>query len=155
MISLLQESCTFAIHLLSESMQSHSMAFANPSTQAKFDEFSHTFLPIQNQKNIKLPILKGSIGVLICRMERQISIGDHDVFFGTIDDLLHEDHWEALRPLLYYKSTYRSIGDQIFMEQFESGQLESWKHREHLRMGWTYVRDAGTVEEALPLIRLF
>ena len=58
------------------------------------------------------------------------------------------------KPLLYYKSSYRSIGDQLFMEAFESGELEPWTHTEHLRMAWTYLRESGGSKDlALPLIR--
>lgn len=83
------------------------------------------------------------------------------MFYGCVEQVLRESEGGDIcspdetepKPLLYYKSSYRSIGDQLFMEAFESGELEFWTHTEHLRMAWTYLRDSGSKELALPLIR--
>ncbi|KAJ3283164.1 hypothetical protein HK104_010524 [Borealophlyctis nickersoniae] len=54
------------------------------------------------------------------------------------------------QPLVYYESSYRSIGDEVFIEAFENATLsfDQWTHRAHLRMAWIYLQSEGSPEKA-------
>ena len=150
-ITLLNQSRSFAIHFLSHRMLAHSIAFSNPKSQSDFSPFKCSLIQTEHGA---LPILKGCLAVLMCSTERQISVGDHDVFFGNVKSVIKEPEGDLNEPLLYYKSSYRSVGDEIFMEAFESGALSPWTHREHIRMAWNYIRQVqGSYSLALPMIR--
>ena len=57
--------------------------------------------------------------------------------------------------LLFYHRSFRSVGDEIFIQAFEDATLpfEDWTHEAHLRMAWNYITEHGK-EGAIPHIRL-
>ncbi|KAH9247324.1 hypothetical protein BASA81_015091 [Batrachochytrium salamandrivorans] len=127
MTPLLLSSSYFAVHLLSKQQIAQSVAFSSPRTQTDFTAFPHHF----DDGGTGLPILHGSLSVLICRAEQTIQIGDHEV-------------------------CYRSIGDEVFIDAFEKATLsfDEWSHRAHLRMAWNYLREVdGSLEKAIPRVK--
>ena len=50
--------------------------------------------------------------------------------------------------------SFRSVGDEIFIQSFEEAALpfEDWTHEAHLRMAWTYIKEHGR-EGAEPFIK--
>ncbi|EGF79124.1 hypothetical protein BATDEDRAFT_90155 [Batrachochytrium dendrobatidis JAM81] len=156
MSPLLHRSSNFAVHLLSKQQISLSVAFSSPSTQTNFAAFSHHL----DDGGTGLPILHGSLSVLICQAEQSLQMGDHEVWFGRVKRIVpglgvSKNH-PKMDPLLYYESSYRSIGDEVFLDAFEKGTLsfDEWTHRAHLRMAWNYLREAdGCLDKAIPRVK--
>ncbi|KAJ3274918.1 hypothetical protein HDV01_001782 [Terramyces sp. JEL0728] len=112
--------------------------------------------------NNDLPILQGCVSVLICKPFKKDIVGDHDVWYGEIVDIradgikIIQGEKEPLKPLLYFDSNYRSVGDEVFIEAFENSKLEfqDWTHRAHVRMAWIYIRDDSySQEESFAMIK--
>ncbi|KAJ3326301.1 hypothetical protein HDV06_000177 [Boothiomyces sp. JEL0866] len=148
----------FAVHILSSKQISHSIAFSSPKTQSDFAKFPHYIDNLHNE----LPILQGCLSVLICKPFKTDSVGDHDVWYGEIVDIqadgikMIQGVKEPLKPLLYFDSKYRSIGDEVFIEAFENSKLDfqDWTHRAHVRMAWIYIRDKSySQEESFEMIK--
>ncbi|KAL2916862.1 hypothetical protein HK105_203641 [Polyrhizophydium stewartii] len=153
---LLSSSSLFAVHLLARQQVAHSVAFSSPKTQADFTRFSHHL----DESGTGLPILHGSLGVLICRPESRVQAGDHEVWYGRVERMVHglgsTRGDPKMEPLLYYESSYRSIGDEVFLDAFERGTLSfsEWTHRAHVRMAWLYITEAkGDLDEAVPRVK--
>ncbi|TPX63248.1 hypothetical protein SpCBS45565_g06763 [Spizellomyces sp. 'palustris'] len=154
--TILQDALTahFAVHILSKHQTQHSLAYSSPKTQHLFSSFPHHI-----DASTKLPILHNCLGVLICQPIKSVRVGDHETWFGHVKRIVHGvgsvSGETQMEPLVYYESSYRSIGDEIFMEQIEKGALsfEEWTHRAHLRMAWIYLREAGSKEAAYPYIK--
>lgn len=49
---------------------------------------------------------------------------------------------------------YHTVGDEMFMNAFETGSLpfEQWTHRAHIRMAYNYILRYGR-DRAVPFIR--
>lgn len=146
-------SSKYAVHILSSQQTKQSMNFASPKTQGDFSGF-----PFYLDSN-GLPILQGCLSVLECSLDQRQIVGDHEVWYSKVLQVTDgyqksEKGFEALKPLLYYDSSYRSIGDQVFIQAFENVSLsfDEWTHRAHLRMAWIYLsneyRDANATGEA-------
>ena len=62
-----------------------------------------------------------------------VEVGDHEVWFGEVVEVLKEDSTKD--PLVYYQQSYRSVGDELFIDAFENATLSfnQWTHRAHLR----------------------
>lgn len=60
----------------------------------------------------------------------------------------------GLCSCLGYFRSFRTIGDQIFMQAFEDTSLpfEEWTHETHIRMAWNYISQYGQ-DMATPLIK--
>jgi hypothetical protein len=117
-----------------------SIWFSSPTTQHKFDPFPFYV------SNSNIPILHGCMSVLECAPYEKHLIGDHEIWYSKVLDIVPDgikkqgEKYESLKPLLYYESSYRSIGDKVFIQAFETSQLDfaEWTHRAHLRMAWIY-----------------
>ncbi|KAJ1549116.1 hypothetical protein HK096_000514, partial [Nowakowskiella sp. JEL0078] len=152
MSKMLRESNIFAVHLLASHQTNHSVVFSSPSSQTKFDQ-----LPFHVEPSTKLPVLLGCLGVLLCKTERSFQVGDHEVWFGTVGKIIGSgqlDKSENKDPLMYYRSSYFSVGDEVFIKAFENATLSfsEWTHRAHIRMAWIYLKEFGNVETAYPHI---
>lgn len=79
-------------------------------------------------------------------------VGDHHVWYGEVQ---RADICAQIRePMLYYKRSFRSVGDETFLQAFEERTLpfEDWTHEAHFRMAWNYIREYG-IDEAVTRIR--
>lgn len=56
------------------------------------------------------PLLRHTLGVLLCRPHARFEAGDHTVFVGEVTGII-EGAGEA--PLLYYRQSYRGVGDEV------------------------------------------
>ena len=147
--NLLNFSQRFAVHILSDQQISQSIAFSSPKTQMDIEKFPH-FNHAIGEKTI--PVLQNCLSVLICKSEISLVVGDHQVYYGEVEQVIQDDiakqpdgHYAALKPLLYYQQQYRSIGDEAFIKSFEERSLafSEWTHRAHLRMAWIYLSAKG------------
>ncbi|KAJ3130301.1 hypothetical protein HK098_004348 [Nowakowskiella sp. JEL0407] len=154
MSDLMKRSDAFAVHLLAKHQANHSVAFSSSLTQTNFNQF-----PYHVDPNTRLPVLLGCLGVMFCRTEKTLVIGDHEVWFGRVDNLLYGDDASSnkhIDPLMYYRSSYVSVGDEVFIQAFEDTTLNfaEWTHRAHVRMAWIYLKEYNSVELAYPHVRL-
>lgn len=149
--NILEKSNLFAVHLLSSVQIAQATNFSSPKTQQDFTNFLHYL-----KGKERLPIIEGCVSVLICNLHSTHRIGDHEVWYSNVVEILpfgikkHADHrsYEEMKPLLYYDGTFRNIGDEVFIESFENKSLAiaEWTHRAHLRMAWIYLRDSSDLD---------
>ncbi|MDX2153233.1 MAG: flavin reductase family protein [Bryobacteraceae bacterium] len=52
-----------------------------------------------------VPLLEAALSVFECRVEQQVDVGDHTVFFGEVTDVSLGEG----KPLLYFDSAYRHL----------------------------------------------
>ncbi|XP_050391042.1 uncharacterized protein LOC126810107 isoform X1 [Patella vulgata] len=149
MHGLLQETEKFAVHVLAQDQIRQSLHFAKSweEESCPFDTIPH----VQNEEG--LPIIMGSVAVLLCDTHSIHTVGDHHVYYGN---LKHGSVSHSLQdPLLYFVRSFRSIGDQVFLQAFEDTTLpfEEWTHEAHLRMAWNYIKQYGK-DKATQYIKL-
>lgn len=113
----------FAVNLLSQSQVQESTTFSS-----KTKDFAKVPYVIDQSG---VPILPESIGSLVCSLHSTVQVGDHNVCFGAVEQV---NEGEGL-PLVYYRSGYRSVGDEVFIDAFRNQRLSfrDWTHRAHLR----------------------
>ena len=143
MEGILANSKRHAVHLLSADQMGQSVWFSSPKTQQDFTRYPYFQLD-------NLPVLQGCLSTLVCTINQTIDVGDHRVWYSNVVDIIPDgvrklpnSPYSKARPLIYYESSYRSIGDEVFIEQFENTSLKftEWTHRAHLRMAFIYLRD--------------
>jgi flavin reductase (DIM6/NTAB) family NADH-FMN oxidoreductase RutF len=145
---ILSHSKHFAVNILANNQISQSIAFSSTKTQHKFTHIPHSI-----DQNTKLPLLNGCIGSLVCSIRNSMEVGDHLVYFGNVDRVVMST--DFLDPLIYYKSTYRNVGDELLLHssQKKSFSLQEWTHLTYVKIAWIHLKEHGTLEAALPLIR--
>lgn len=92
----------FAVNILSDVQEDISQHFAyarhHPQPKNMWDK------PQDN-----LPLLRQTLGWMICKTTKIHKAGDHDIFIGEVVKL-HKRSGQK-HPLLYFHSRYRKIGD--------------------------------------------
>ena len=58
------------------------------------------------------PMLDGALAFLECRLESVQEAGDHSIFIAEVEDVVVREG----DPLLFFRSVYRKIGEQITRE---------------------------------------
>ncbi|KAJ8318195.1 hypothetical protein KUTeg_003286 [Tegillarca granosa] len=103
-------------------------------------------------KNQGTPLIHGCSALMQCKAHSVNMVGDHHVWYGRVIDA--DINEEPVDPLLYFVRSFRSVGDEIFIQAFEDATLpyEDWTHKAHLRMAWTYITEHGK-EGATPHIK--
>ncbi|KAK7113525.1 uncharacterized protein [Littorina saxatilis] len=149
MHEMLRKTGKFAVHILAQDQVRHGVHFskhAEPGT-CQFDNIPHV------QGDEGLPIILGSLAVLLCETHSFHGVGDHTVWYGYVNGVSLSE--AVQEPLLYFYRSFRSVGDQLFLQAFEDATLpfEDWNHEAHLRMAWNYIKDYGE-EAAQPYIKL-
>ncbi|XP_077980655.1 uncharacterized protein LOC144435888 [Glandiceps talaboti] len=147
MHQLLLETQYFSVNILSKDQAHYATRFSQPA-----EESNDQFKSVPHEIGIQgAPILENAAGVLECKAHDVHTVGDHHVWYGEVlkaTELRDE-------PLLYFARSYRSVGDEVFMQAFEDTTLlfEDWTHAAHLRMAWNYIREHGR-DAAVPLIKM-
>ncbi|XP_053392424.1 uncharacterized protein LOC123563846 [Mercenaria mercenaria] len=139
----------FAIHTLANHQVSYGMTFAQsiPGVN-QFEQIAH-----HDSEHVPgVPVLLGCCAVMECRADSVHAIGDHNVWYGHIYDAHIDDN--VSHPMLYQSRSFRSVGDEIFIQSFEDATLpfENWTHEAHIRMAWNYITENGR-DKAIPMIR--
>ena len=93
----------WAIHLLAETQAGLADHFAAPDL-AGLDQLA-PFPHVAPEDGP--PLLRDTLGVLRCRPHAVVEAGDHSVFFGRVEDIVHG---AGTAPLLYYRQSYRGVG---------------------------------------------
>lgn len=148
MHDLLLRTQHFAIHVLAKNQVSYGVEFSK-HVNDDIDQFAR--VPhVQGHEGI--PIIPGCCAVMQCRAHSVHTVGDHHVWYGSVFEASVSD--DAPDTLLYYVKSFRSVGDEIFIQAFENATLpyEDWTHEAHLRMAWNYIQEYGK-EKATPFIR--
>lgn len=86
---------SFMVHILSSEQQALSKRMTGPIDQ-RFDGVSYRF------NEIGLPVIDGCLAAFVCDLRSMISIGDHDIVLGDIQDYDYQ-HGE---PLVYWQGNY-------------------------------------------------
>ena len=100
----------FGINVLGEDQRAISEYYARPERShehaeaeagARFDRTRHG-----------TPMLDGALAFLECRLESVQEAGDHSIFIAEVEDVVVREG----DPLLFFRSVYRKIGEQITRE---------------------------------------
>jgi flavin reductase len=105
--SLLPETGTFAVTVLSAEQQQESIWFASPDRHEGPDQFTDVDwkpAPVSG-----CPILTRGVAYLDCRVTEVHAGGDHSIFLGEVVDLGTLDGRD---PLLFFGGGYRSLAPQ-------------------------------------------
>ena len=91
----------FAVNILSEAQKDISLRFARPG--------EHRFSDADWERGIEnSPLLKGAISIIQCKVVERFDMGDHRIMIGeAVSASTHEG-----KPLLYFRSGYRTIADR-------------------------------------------
>lgn len=139
----------FAVHTLANHQVNYGMNFAQsiPGVN-QFEKIAH-----HDSEHVPgVPVLLGCCAVMECKADSVHAVGDHNVWYGQIYDAHIDDN--VSHPMLYQSRSFRSVGDEIFIQSFEDATLpfENWTHEAHIRMAWNYILVHGR-DKAIPLIR--
>ena len=99
------EAGAWAVHLLAADQSDVAERFAVPdlSGPAQLAPFGHV-------TGEGPPLLRDTLGILLCEPHAQFRAGDHTVFVGRVTGLVEGDGTE---PLLYYRQSYRGVGSEV------------------------------------------
>ncbi|XP_059163912.1 uncharacterized protein LOC131946915 isoform X2 [Physella acuta] len=149
MHDLIKSTGKFAVHVLAQDQIKHGIHFSNPARDdsCQFENVPH----VQGEEG--LPIILGSLAVLLCDTHSYHGVGDHTVWYGNVSGVSVSETLQD--PLIYFTRKFRSVGDEIFLKAFEDATLpfEDWTHEAHLRMAWNYITEHGK-SGAVPYIKL-
>ena len=95
----------WAVHLLAADQADVAAHFAVPDLDGE-DQLA----PFGHVRGPGPPLLRGSLGVLLCTPHARFEAGDHTVFVGEVT---HVVEGAGREPLLYYQQTYRGVGGEV------------------------------------------
>ncbi len=96
----------WAVHLLAAGQAGLAEHFAVPDMEGRDQLAPFPHVALEDGP----PLLRHTLGVLRCRPHVHFEAGDHTVFVGEVIDLIEGG---GSRPLLYYRQSYRGIGDEV------------------------------------------
>ncbi|KAK3816727.1 MAG: flavin reductase like domain-containing protein [Linnemannia elongata] len=73
-----------------------------------FEVLGYTTDPESN-----LPVLKNTLGAIRCRTHQVMVVGDHEMWIGHVEKVLHGQIPDEKEPLLYHDRSYRHVGRRI------------------------------------------
>ena len=93
-----EESGVFVVNILRDSQASVSERFAAP--------FMDKFEDIEVHPGVHgLPVLKGALASLECRLTFSYHGGDHSIFVGQVENVFSQDG----KPLIYFMGSYGTL----------------------------------------------
>jgi len=98
-----RESERFCINMLAAGQESVSRLFATKQTQEE------KFAAVAHRLEQGAPVIDGSLGWLVCRLDSELRRGDHVVVVGEV---VAGGVDESVVPLVYYRGSYRPLPDQ-------------------------------------------
>jgi flavin reductase (DIM6/NTAB) family NADH-FMN oxidoreductase RutF len=101
---LVSASRRFGVNLLHEEQQDVAEAFAGKSGHENDDKF--TGAGIWEDDGWGLPMLKGAVAFISCRVIRDISVQTHTVFIGVVERVVAGEH---SRPLVYSNRSFARL----------------------------------------------
>ena len=109
-----EQSGTFAVHLLGHADKAYAEKFALPK-----DHF--VGIPYHTDEATGVPILCEALGHLVCVVERSIAVADHVLFIGRVVGC--ELNSKQPHPLLYFDRNYRKLSST---SETPATNLEPW-----------------------------
>ncbi|KAF9999168.1 hypothetical protein BGZ80_006618 [Entomortierella chlamydospora] len=73
-----------------------------------FEVLGYTTDPESN-----LPVLLNTLGAIRCRTHKVMEVGDHEMWIGHVEKVLHGEIPDQREPLLYHDRSYRRVGRRI------------------------------------------
>lgn len=96
----LSSASRFVVNILSSEQLEVSSRFASP--------LEDRFEGVEWRPGIEgAPVIEGTLASLECTIHSNFEGGDHTIFVGRVESVSVSDR----APLLYFKSTYRELGD--------------------------------------------
>ncbi|MED4601987.1 flavin reductase family protein [Paenibacillus validus] len=96
MLDKIKESGRYAVSFLAADQQETSMLFAGQIKDGRTLDFEWFD---------RMPVIKGALGHLTCRVVSEHVVGDHTLFVGEVSDIqLNEGE-----PLIYFQGKYREL----------------------------------------------
>lgn len=96
----LSSASRFVVNILSSEQLEVSSRFASP--------LEDRFEGVEWRPGIEgAPVIEGTLASLECTIHSSFEGGDHTIFVGRVESVSVSDR----APLLYFKSTYRELGD--------------------------------------------
>jgi flavin reductase (NADH) len=102
MPAMIEESGGFAVSILAKGQQAASQYFARPGRLTTVD-----FTEIEGEWTASgQPVVKGSMGWLVCALQRSIPEATHTIVVGrVVDTFIRPD----AQPLIYFRRAYRTL----------------------------------------------
>ncbi len=98
--NLLKQSERYGVSILSEEQEALSNHFAGWTVAGLKPSFDYV---------AGMPLLKGAVAQLLCRIVGAHEAGDHTLFIGEVESL----SWRDAKPLLYYASKYGRLEPKL------------------------------------------
>ncbi|KAF9157706.1 hypothetical protein BGX21_000689 [Mortierella sp. AD011] len=73
-----------------------------------FEVLGYTTDPESN-----IPVLLNTLGAIRCRTHKVMEVGDHEMWIGHVEKVLHGEIPDQQEPLLYHDRSYRRVGRRI------------------------------------------
>jgi len=92
------------------------------------DKFRYCGLTRRLGRTLPIAVVGEALGVLECRVEKKVSVGDHDLFIGVVVDAYvrgkYTTHWElgSYRPILYISEGHFHTVDPGSVRKYEMPQ---------------------------------
>ena len=94
----------FAVHLLAADQASLATRFAIADLDDQLEGVEHA------STRLGLPLLPGTMGILLCRPHARFDVGDHTLVVGRVEEMIPGRDGE---PLLYFRQSYRGVGGKV------------------------------------------
>ncbi len=98
-----RESERFCINMLAAGQETVSRVFATKRTQEE------KFAAVAYHLEHGAPVIDGSLGWIVCRLESEFPRGDHVIAVGEV---LAGDADESALPLVFYRGSYQPLPDE-------------------------------------------
>ena len=97
---------SFAVHLLGAHQAEVAALFARSDLdgEAQLARVPHRLSPRG------LPVVRDTLGVLLCRRHDAVEAGDHTLVIGRVEEILDAEAEGS--PLLYLEGAYRGVGER-------------------------------------------
>lgn len=97
----------------SNSINNKSTATTTTTTTAAGEPDPFEVLGYEIDPESNLPVLKNTLGAIRCRTQQVMVVGDHEMWIGHVEKVLHGQIPDEREPLLYHDRSYRHVGRRI------------------------------------------
>jgi flavin reductase (DIM6/NTAB) family NADH-FMN oxidoreductase RutF len=97
----------FGVNVLAEDQRAISEYYARPARA--HDRAAEEAGAVFERTAHGTPVLRGALAYLECRLHTAQDAGDHTIFIAEVEEVVVRSG----RPLLYFESKYRKIGDDV------------------------------------------
>lgn len=98
-------------HASTTSSSPVSSTTSSPTNASDPDPFE--VLGYMSDPETNLPVLLNTLGAIRCRTHQVMVVGDHEMWIGHVEKVLHGEVPDQQEPLLYHDRSYRRVGRRI------------------------------------------